>query len=144
MLCSVSYSTLIFIYTLCYWITSVFHNKWDFIIAYEAFSPFWICLLTFPWKEKEKKRVLGLRAEKLRHYFGHYFGGCFWKGKKKDWCRSYDNYSTFLRVLEATTHGTISDFSQTHQGQAANKETGNEMHAPIYGGFQQAPLWFLA
>lgn len=37
---TICYSSIIFIYTLCSWITSVFHNKSGFIIMYEACSPF--------------------------------------------------------------------------------------------------------
>lgn len=71
------YSSIIFMYTLSNWITSVFHNKSDFIIMYEACSPFLNGCSHIPLK---RKQVLGLRTEKVRHFFGSFFRK---RGKKK-------------------------------------------------------------
>lgn len=74
---------------------------------YEACSPFLNGCSHIPLK---RKQVLGLKTEKVRHFFGSFFR----KRRKKNTYWSYGNYFMFLRVLEATTHVTISGFSQTY------------------------------
>lgn len=74
---------------------------------YEACSPF---LNVCSHISLKRKKVLDLRTEKVRHFFGGFFRRS--RGKKKKKC--YGNYFMFLRVLEATTYVTISGFSQTY------------------------------
>lgn len=102
---TICYSSIIFIYTLCSWITSVFHNKSGFIIMYEACSPFLNVCSHFSLKRKR----LG-----IENWEGEtFFGGFFRKRRKKNIEQSYGNYFMVLIVLEATTHVTVSGFSQT-------------------------------